>query len=127
MLIGIMQLIPDGDQPYAIVARLLDALPAGSFLAIAHPASDVMPAQMSAAAAAVNRNVTTPATLRTHDQVSAFFAGTTLVPPGVVQLHRWSRRRAAARPTCRPGVTGCPAWRGDWGEIGAYCGVGSKP
>ena len=120
MLLGIMQLIPDGDQPYAIVARLLDALPAGSFLAMAHPASDVMPAQMSAAAAAVNRNVTTPATLRTHDQVLAFFAGTTLVPPGVVQLHRWAAPRG--QDDLPPGVVPL----GDRGEIGAYCGVGRK-
>ncbi|MGH3286627.1 MAG: SAM-dependent methyltransferase [Streptosporangiaceae bacterium] len=124
MLLGILQLIPDGDQPYAIVARLLNALPGGSFLAIAHPASDVMPAQMTAAAAVVNRNVTTPATLRTYDEVCAFFAGSTLVPPGVVQLHRWNPPRG--QDDLPPGVVALPGPGGDRGEIGAYCGVGRK-
>jgi len=127
MLIGILQLIPDDDQPYAIVARLLDAIPAGSFLAIAHPASDVLADQMRGAAAALNRNGTTPATLRTHAGVSAFFAGTTLVPPGVVQLHRWSSPAAGSQADLPPGVIALPGPGGDRGEIGAYCGVGSKP
>src|ERR1700728_4028035 len=41
MLIGILHLIPDADDPAGIVARLIGALPSGSWLAIAHPASDV--------------------------------------------------------------------------------------
>jgi hypothetical protein len=41
MLIGILQLIGDADAPYAIVRRLLDAMPSGSRLAVAHPAGDV--------------------------------------------------------------------------------------
>jgi hypothetical protein len=30
-----------------------------------------------------------PVTLRTHDEVSRFFAGLDPVEPGLVQLHRW--------------------------------------
>jgi hypothetical protein len=37
MLIGILQLIPDVDDPYAIVARLLEAVSPGSWLAVYHP------------------------------------------------------------------------------------------
>jgi hypothetical protein len=43
LLIGILQLIGDADEPEAIIGRLLDAVPSGSWLAIAHPASDVVP------------------------------------------------------------------------------------
>jgi S-adenosyl methyltransferase len=43
MLLGILQLIPDVDNPYRIVAALLGAVPPGSFLAISHPASDAGP------------------------------------------------------------------------------------
>ena len=43
MLIGILQLIEDADAPQAIIGRLLDAVPSGSRLAIAHPAGDVVP------------------------------------------------------------------------------------
>ena len=46
MLLGVLHCIPDQDGPAAIVARLMAAVPAGSYLAIAHPASDVATEQM---------------------------------------------------------------------------------
>ena len=42
MLLIILHLIPDADDPYGIVATLLDALPSGSYLVLAHPASDIL-------------------------------------------------------------------------------------
>ena len=41
MLIGILQCIPDEDDPAGIIKRLMDAVPSGSYLAISHPASDI--------------------------------------------------------------------------------------
>ena len=41
MLLIILHLIPDADDPYGIVARLVEALQAGSYLVLAHPASDI--------------------------------------------------------------------------------------
>ena len=38
---GILHLIPDDEEPEAIVGRLMAALPSGSYLVITHPASDV--------------------------------------------------------------------------------------
>ncbi len=46
MLLIIVHLIGDDDDPYGIVARLVDALPSGSYLVLAHPASDIRAAQM---------------------------------------------------------------------------------
>jgi hypothetical protein len=40
-LIMILQFIPDEDDPVSIVRALVDAIPSGSYLAVAHPASDV--------------------------------------------------------------------------------------
>jgi len=40
LLIGILQLIPDEDEPYALVRQLVDAVPPGSWQVIAHPASE---------------------------------------------------------------------------------------
>ena len=88
-LLLILHLIPDEDDPYAIVARLVDAVPPGSYLVISHPASDI---QATAAAKAVrryNQMVSTPQTRRNHTQVSRFFDGLELIEPGVVQLHQW--------------------------------------
>ena len=112
MLLGVLHCIPDNDDPAAIVARLVDAVPPGSYLTIAHPASDVATDQMAASMQKYNEHVTVPLTARSHDEVSAFFAGLDLVEPGVVQLHRW-----------RAG-TGHP---GTGRELANYGGVGRKP
>ena len=96
----------------AIVARLVDAMPSCSYLTITHPASDVATDQMAASMRNYNEHVAVPLTARSHDEVSAFFAGLDLVEPGVVQLHRW-----------RAG-TGDP---GTGRELADYGGVGRKP
>jgi S-adenosyl methyltransferase len=111
LLIGIMQLIGDSDAPHAIVRGLMDAVPSGSWLALAHPASDVVPEVVTMAKNLSQRSVT-PTTLRSHAEISRFFDGLELLPPGVVQLHRWN-----------PG-----ALAPDSGEqIPAYCGLARKP
>lgn len=47
LLNGIMHFIPDEDRPYEIVATLLDAVPAGSYLVMSHQASDLYPEEMA--------------------------------------------------------------------------------
>ena len=41
-LVAILHAIPDADDPHAIVARLLDAVPPGSYLAISHLGPDLL-------------------------------------------------------------------------------------
>jgi len=88
MLLGILHLISDADDPYRIVARLLHAVPAGSYLAISHPASDIHSSQAEVQRR-YNERVSTPQTLRSHAEVCRFFDGLSLVPPGVVYVHTW--------------------------------------
>ena len=83
MLLGIMHLIQDSEQPYQIVADLMARLPAGSHLALSHPAIDIHAAQ-GEAQKRYNERVSRPQTLRTRDEVSRFFDGLELAPPGVV-------------------------------------------
>jgi hypothetical protein len=110
MLIGILHCVPDSDDPVGIVNRLLDAVPSGSYLVIAHPASDIHAAQIGTAANRLNQVMADPVTLRPHAEVARFFDGLDLVPPGLVQLHRWRPVPAA------PGV-----------ELANYGGVARKP
>jgi hypothetical protein len=112
MLIGILHLIPDADGPRRIVANLLDAIPSGSWLAIAHPASDIATEKVTAMADKYNQRVSTQATLRTHAEVSAFFSGLDLLEPGLAQLHQW-----------RPGESAAVTNE----EVAAYCGLARKP
>jgi len=111
MLLGILHLIADADDPYRIVARLLDAVPAGSYLAISHPASDIHASQAEAQRR-YNERVATPQTLRSHAEVCRFFDGLSLVPPGVVYVHTWPPDPGTAVPE---GVTA------------AHGGVSRKP
>jgi hypothetical protein len=56
---------------------------------ISHPASDILAEQMGPAARWMNALMATPITLRSRAQVARFFDGLELLPPGLVQAHRW--------------------------------------
>jgi hypothetical protein len=100
------------DNPYEIVARLMDAVPSGSYLVISHPASDIDTGQISQAYDRLNERMgDVQGTLRTREEVADFFDGLEMVPPGLVQLHRW-------RP--EPGADVSY-------QIPAYAGIGRKP
>ncbi len=111
MLLGVLHLVQDSEDPYRIVAELMNALPPGSYLAISHPASDTDPAAQAEAQKRYNERVSTPQTLRSRDEVTRFFTGLDLVPPGLVYVHTW-----------RPG----PADRQPAGVTSAYGGVARK-
>jgi hypothetical protein len=112
LLVGILQLIPDSDGPHAIVARLAGAVPAGSWLAVYHPASDIDQQRVAEAVRRVNARSATPTTLRSHAQIARFFDGLRLVEPGLVQVHRWQPGSAAPD---------------DGDQIAAYAGLACKP
>jgi SAM-dependent methyltransferase len=97
MLVGILQCIPDEDDPRGIVAALIDAVPPGSYLAISHPAADVYP-QAQEGAALLNEGLSSPIVFRTRAAVARFFGGLELVEPGLVSISQW-RPRAGADTT----------------------------
>ena len=90
MLIGVLHLIPDAEDPHGIVTRLMTAMPSGSYLSVTQPASDINAGEAAAGAKRYNSHVATPQTRRDHAETSRFFDGLELVAPGVVQIHRWS-------------------------------------
>jgi len=112
MLLGVLHLIGDSEDPYRIVAGLMDALPPGSYLAISHPASDIHAAAQAEAQKRYNERVATPQTLRNRAEVMRFFDGLDLVPPGVVYVHAW-----------RPDPGDVPPADG----VSAHGGVARKP
>jgi hypothetical protein len=89
MLIAILHLIPDDDDPWRLVADLMAAAAPGSYLSITHPASDVAAEASARASRAYNDNVVTPQTRRSRAEVARFFTGLDLVSPGLVQLSDW--------------------------------------
>jgi hypothetical protein len=89
MLIAILHAIADHDHPYQIVTKLLDAVPAGSYLVVSHPGSDIDPEEIAEATARLNRLSHQKFTLRTHDEVARFFDGLDLLEPGVARVEQW--------------------------------------
>ena len=91
LLIAVLHFIPDADDPYAIVTRLMDAVPSGSYLVMAHAASDIAPEACAEMARRYNQMSSATITPRTRDQVARFFAGLDLLPPGLVPINQWTR------------------------------------
>jgi hypothetical protein len=89
MLIAVLHLIGDADDPSGIIAQLMDAVPAGSTLAISHVPNDMHMGAMSDMSDRLNRLLSQPSTYRSQAQVTGFFAGLELVDPGVVPIQRW--------------------------------------
>jgi hypothetical protein len=112
MLLIILHLIPDADDPHRVVATLVQALPSGSYLVLAHPASDIRAAKMAEMTRRVNERMSGPrATMRDRDAITRFFGGLDLVEPGVVQPQQWRPVPDARSPL----------------QVTAWCGVARKP
>jgi hypothetical protein len=114
MLLGILHHIDDDGQAKAIVDRLVDAVPSGSFLTIAHSTNQVTGAAMDEAVRHWNQFGKPSMTLRTPEVIARFFDGLELLEPGVVSTTRW-------RPD--PAETASGPIR----ETDEFCAVGRKP
>jgi S-adenosyl methyltransferase len=89
MLIAVLHLIGDEDDPLGIVATLIDAVPPGSYLALSHVASDIEPEKMAEMGKRLNRLLAQKGTYRSQAEVEQFFAGLEVVAPGVVPIPQW--------------------------------------
>ncbi len=114
MLMGIAGYLGNDEEPYAIVGRLMDALPSGSYLAMWDGVNVVTGEALEWAQEDFNEGDGAPApyTLRSREEFSAFFDGLELVEPGVVSIPLW-------RPDPDPFAS--------LEEVDALCGVARKP
>jgi hypothetical protein len=89
-LIAILHAIPDSDDPHAIVARLLDAVPSGSYLAVSHMGSDLIAPETLQEMKDIGARMSQQQyTHRSREQVARFFDGTDLVEPGLARVEEW--------------------------------------
>ncbi|MFG3661803.1 SAM-dependent methyltransferase [Streptomyces sp. NPDC047706] len=87
-VIAIVHFILDEDDAVAIVRRLLEQLPSGSYLAMSIGTAEFAPEEVGRVAREyAARNM--PMRLRTLDEAHGFFDGLELVEPGIVQVHKW--------------------------------------
>ncbi len=96
VLMSVLQFIPNDEDPWKIVATLLDALAPGSFLVVSHPANDIEARVMATMAARLNQLLAEQVTLRSQAEVERFFRGLRLVPPGIVRVPEWRPDPAGA-------------------------------
>ncbi|WP_052710802.1 SAM-dependent methyltransferase [Pseudofrankia sp. DC12] len=87
-LTGILHLLPDADDPHAIVAELRAALPAGSALILSHLTADAAPDQV-AALATTWQDAGLTIQPRSRDEIARFTAGLDLLGTGLTSCHRW--------------------------------------
>jgi hypothetical protein len=111
-MLGVLWHVLDDDEAYAIVSRLMQAMPAGSYLALNHPTLEVTGEKMATAIRYWNEYGTPPGTHRTPAQLARFFDGMDLIEPGVVSITRWHPEATSS---------------GDPEEIDQFGGVGRKP
>jgi S-adenosyl methyltransferase len=109
MMLGILGNVADYDLARSIVKRLLDGVPSGSYLVINDGTNT---SEEIVEGARVSGEGGHPYTLRSPEEIAAFFDGLDLQEPGVVSTPRW-------RP--EPSPSGPPA------ELDGFCGVARKP
>jgi hypothetical protein len=112
ILLGVVHFLPDSDDPADIIARLRDAVPDGSYLALSHVTYEDQPPEVLRAFS-LSRQTSAELVLRSHAEITGYFNGFKLVEPGVVHIPLW-----------RPDDPHEPGERPE--RIGAFAGVGRK-
>ena len=112
LLIAVLHFILDAEDPQRMISRTMADLAPGSYLVIAHAASDIQ--ANTAAAMAENYNATSSLTITPRDRatVARFFDGMEMTGPGLVPLAQW--------------WGSSPANPSDSG-LSCYCGIARKP
>jgi len=112
LLLSVLDHICDLDEARQIVARLLAAVPPGSFVVISHAASDIDPDETSVMISRLNEHLAEASFVgRPRDAVARFFDGLDLVGPGVVKVTQWhplSELTASARTSLWGGMARKP-------------------
>jgi len=111
--------VPDEADPWGLVARYMEAVAPGSYLALSHGTYDKIPPNMVLAGRAVLVNMAERVHLRSKAEVERFFDGLELVPPYT----------GADRELTYAGLWGAEDIEAadTEGSRGIYCGVARRP
>ena len=110
MMLALVHFLPDSDDPERIISTIMDAMAPGSFLTITSATHDIDTDRITRAVGEFNgQRVAAQFILRTHAELSRYFAGLEMVDPGLVHLPTWRAVEGAGEP------------------VPAYGGIGRKP
>jgi hypothetical protein len=113
MLLAILHFIADEEDPGAIMAALLDALPPGSYLVASHVTPEHDPVGVGGLVATYRKSGVTAQARTAADFGRLAFSGLKLVDPGVVLVSEWRATGTDPRPSAE--------------EVSAYGAVAYKP
>ncbi len=88
LMLSVLQLISDEEDPRTIVASYRDRIAAGSYLIVSHPTSEARPADM-AAIDQLTHNAGPRPTYRSRDDIAQLLAGLDVAEPGLVWIPQW--------------------------------------
>jgi O-methyltransferase involved in polyketide biosynthesis len=112
LLIAVLHFVLDSEDPHRLISAIVADLAPGSYLVIAHAASDVGADTAAAMARSYNASASLTITPRDRPTVAAFFDGLEMTPHGLTPLDQW----------WGPGPDAIAE-----SGLSCYCGVGRKP
>jgi S-adenosyl methyltransferase len=116
---AVIMFVSDSSDPWKLVARYVDAIAPGSYLALSHLTDDYKPPVTTERFRAVFDHATEQLHFRSQEGIARFFTGLDMVPP-----------YDGAKPAiCYTGVWGAedPVLADSDGARWLYCGVARKP
>jgi S-adenosyl methyltransferase len=106
-LLGIVHFLRDDEAALDAVRTLVDAVPVGSYLVIAHGCHDINTDEAHRIVDFWNERGTPKIKYRSAEEIAAFFDGLRLLEPGVVPCNRWRSSETTA-------------------DVNQFCGVAIK-
>jgi O-methyltransferase involved in polyketide biosynthesis len=99
LLVGLLHLIADEDDPAGIVARFRDAVAPGSHVVLSHMTGDDQDPKEVAQFVEMFETAREPMIMRSRERIRAFFDGLELVEPGLVDGPDWRPDRPYPKPS----------------------------
>ena len=122
LAVAVLHFLSEDENPYAVVARLGEAMAPGSYLVVSHITADgTSQAEADQVMAIMRKGMADPPTYRTHAEVLRLFDGFEVLDPGVVPVHLWRPEADEEQHPQwgKPGDEDEPFWM--------YAGVARKP
>lgn len=89
LLVALLHVIPDADDPAALLSRLTARTVPGSFLALTHFSSNFGTPEEVASLLELTRNTTTPLLIREPAEILPLLGEFVPLDPGLVPVHQW--------------------------------------
>jgi O-methyltransferase involved in polyketide biosynthesis len=112
LLIAVLHFVLDQEDPHQLIRGMMADLAPGSYLAIAHAASDIEDDTAAAMARTFNASTALTITPRDGATVARFFDGMEMTGPGLLPVAEW--RGSSPATAAGPGLS-------------CYCGIARKP